>query len=151
MFEIVKSLVILLIISVTISICAHYFMGIDYVGVFIITIIAQLSLSWYLKTYLNSKERQLSLKTQSKMLSQIEQEATIAPCAYCGTENLIPVLPDQDNDFECVACNETNSVYVNITIAQKTVPYDAMKYEVTNYNNELKSAESKILDKQDNE
>ena len=71
---------------------------------------------------------------QSELIARIETEATIAPCTSCGHENMIPITPNNNNDFECISCGEMNGVYVNITIAQKTVPIDAEPYEVTSFN-----------------
>lgn len=145
MFEIVKSLIIIGLISSTVSTCCFYFYNINFTGVFVLTSVIQLAMSWFLRTYLTSRETQLSLETKNKMLEQIEQEATQAPCAYCGEINLIPIIPDDNNDFNCIACGESNSVYVSITIAQQTVPVDATRYEVTNHNSDLSEAKSKIL------
>tara|TARA_B110000495_G_scaffold73649_1_gene63039 strand:+ start:13308 stop:13514 length:207 start_codon:yes stop_codon:yes gene_type:complete len=55
---------------------------------------------------------------------------------------MIPITPNENNDFECISCGEMNGVYVNITIAQKTVPIDAEPYEVTSFN----SSKSNIPD-----
>lgn len=145
MLEITKSLLLILIISAGVAATGYTLLNTSFLGLFILTTIIQLALGWFLRTYIESTERKTVLDQQTSVLSQIEQEAAEAPCAYCGHINLIPILPNQDNDFECLDCNEKNSVYVNITVAQKTVPIDAQPYEVTNFNENLQSAKDIVL------
>ena len=145
MLEITKSLLLILIISTGVAATGYTLLNTSFIGLFTLTTIIQLALGWFLRTYIESTERKTILDQQTSVLSQIEQEAAEAPCAYCGHINLIPILPNQDNDFECLECNEKNSVYVNITVAQKTVPIDAQPYEVTNFNENLQSAKDIVL------
>lgn len=146
MFEILKSIILTVIISTIISWVCYYYFDVNYIGSFVLTIIIQLSLSWYIKTYTNSQERLQALKVNRDIITQLDKEATQAPCAHCGAINLIPISPDQDNDFTCEACNKPNSVYVNITVAQPTVPIDSTKYEVTQFNSTgLNTARDEIL------
>lgn len=147
MFDIFKSLAItLLISSLTTAICYQFF-NMNIYGVFILTTLVQLTASWFLRTYIQHIEQTNIRKQQSELLTQIENEATDASCAYCGETNLIPISPNTDNDFNCLSCGKPNSVYVQITIAQKSVPIDSQPYEVTNYNNNLADAKNKILGK----
>ena len=145
MFEILKSLLIVTTISVGIAGVGYTMLGTNFVGIFIISVVIQLALGWFIKTYSESAERKLIIEQQSNLITQIDQEANEAPCAYCGEINLIPILPGADNDFDCLECGKTNSVYVNITIAQKTVPIDAQPYEITNFNENLQNAKNKLL------
>ena len=145
MFEILKSLLIVTTISAGIAGIGYTMLGTNFVGIFIISVVIQLALGWFIKTYNEATERKLIIEQQSNLITQIDQEANEAPCAYCGEVNLIPILPGADNDFDCLECGKTNSVYVNITIAQKTVPIDAQPYEITNFNENLQSAKNKVL------
>lgn len=145
MFEILKSLLIITTISIGIAGVGYTTLGANFAGVFILSVIIQLALGWFIKTYSDSTERKLIIEQQSNLISQIDQEANEAPCAYCGEVNLIPILPGVNNDFDCLECGKQNSVYVNITIAQKTVPIDAQPYEITNFNENLQSAKDKVL------
>jgi hypothetical protein len=146
--NILKSLTIVLIISTLVTAVCHTFFTANLVGVFVLTTILQISLSWFITTYIDARERRLVIEHQGNLLTQIESEVVEAPCAYCGEVNLIPVSPTQDNDFECLLCNEHNAVYVNITVAQKSVPFDSQPYEVTNYSANLQNAKSKALSSQ---
>lgn len=145
MFEIVRSLIIIIFISSSTGGVSYYYFNGSFTGSFILTTIIQLSIAWYIKTYLSYRERKSVTELQQQMLTQIEQEATQAPCSHCGETNLIPISPQGDNDFVCLSCDQKNSVYVNITIAQPTVPVDAMQYEVTNFNESYRDVENKIL------
>lgn len=145
MFEIFKSLLIVITISTGIAGVGYTMLGANFVGIFVISTVVQLALGWFIKTYNESSERRLIIEQQSNLITQIEQEANEAPCAYCGAINLIPIYPAGDNDFECLECGKPNSVYVNITVAQKTVPIDAQPYEITNFNENLQSAKDRLL------
>lgn len=145
MFEVFKSLLIVTTISAGIAGVGYTTLGADFIGIFVISIVIQLALGWFVRSYNESSERRLLLEQQSKLITQIDQEANEAPCAYCGTVNLIPILPGSNNDFDCIECEKPNSVYVNITVAQKTVPIDAQPYEITNFNENLQSAKDKVL------
>jgi len=144
-FEIIKSLLIVTTISISIAGVGYTMLGTNFLGIFVISFIIQLALGWFIKTYSESTERKLIIEQQSNLITQIDQEANEAPCAYCGAVNLIPISPGTDNDFDCLECGKTNSVYVNVTIAQKTVPIDAQPYEITNFNENLQSARDRIL------
>jgi len=147
MFDIFKSLAItLLISSLTTAICYQFF-NMNIYGVFTLTTLVQFTASWFLRTYIQHIEQTNIRKQQSELITQIENEATDASCAYCGENNLIPISSNTDNDFNCLSCGKPNSVYVQITIAQKSVPIDSQPYEVTNYNNKLADAKNKILGK----
>jgi len=145
MYEIFKSLLLICSISGIISYIGYYYYNIEYTGTFILICIIQLALSWYIKTYIQFKREKITVEMQTAMLDQIENESTQAPCAYCGEVNMIPISPVDDNDFECINCEKKNSVYVNITVAQQTVPVSSEPYEVTNYNSNLAHAKASIL------
>lgn len=144
MFIILKSLTIVLLLSSLITAICYHFFASDIIGVFSLSTITQLVLGWFLRTYIDHNERKSVLDQQTKLISQIEQEATQAPCAHCGEINLIPIIPDGNNDFTCTHCGEQNSVYVNITIAQPTVPIDSQPYEVSNFNTNLEQVKQQV-------
>lgn len=145
MFSIVKSISIIFLVSALITAVCYSFFSTDLVGTFTLTTIIQISLGWFINTINDSMEKRLVISEQGKLLAQIEAETVEAPCAYCGEMNLIPVSPTQDNDFECISCGERNAVYVNITVAQKAVQFDAQPFEVTNYSENLQHAKDKLL------
>lgn len=151
MFIILKSIGIILLVSSVITTTCFQFFSLNVYGVFTLTTLIQITLGWFIKTYIDFHERKLITLQQSQILSQIEQEATQAPCAHCGEVNLIPIVPDGNNDFECIHCYKQNSVYVNITVAQPTVPIDSQPYEVSSFNTNLASAKQQILKSDANE
>lgn len=144
MLDILKSLMIVCIVSSAIASVCNMVYGISPYGVFIIATIIQFASSWFMSTYFAYKDRLANTQRQTALISQIESEATEAPCAYCGTVNLIPISPDGDNDFKCIGCGETNGVYVNVTVAQKSVPLDSPGYSVSNFDSHLETAKRSI-------
>jgi len=145
MLSIIKSVAVICFISTGISMTCFMYLDTSLPGMFILSTIVQLALGWFINTYIDYKNKILVSEQQTVLLSQIESEAVQAPCAYCNAVNLIPIVPDQNNDFECIECGESNSVYVNITIAQKSAPIDQPQFDVTNFNTNLDRARESIL------
>ena len=71
---------------------------------------------------------------QRQLLSDIASQSIIAPCAYCKVENVAPIRFDQDNQFECEACNKNSVVYIDIETAQITTPIGTQKTIKVNEN-----------------
>ena len=102
MLQIFKSLSILCIVSLLVATICNLFFTLSFLGVFILCTVVQFALGWFFNTYIQYKTTTQWSQQQTELITQLEQEATLAPCAYCGAENLIPVSPVQDNDFECI-------------------------------------------------
>lgn len=47
-------------------------------------------------------------------------QGTDVTCAHCNAAAFIPIRFDDDNSFNCEVCGKSNSVYVDVTTAQKT-------------------------------
>lgn len=58
----------------------------------------------------------------TKRIDAVSKQQVQVPCANCKELNDYIVTYDQDNQFDCEACGTKNSVYINITTAQKTTP-----------------------------
>lgn len=144
MFNIIKSLIWIILISGIVSTVTFICFGTDILGVFTLCTILQLILGYIINTVLDSKEKQATILANRDIISTIEETAVEAPCAYCDHINIIPIITGEQNDFECIKCGNSNSVYVNITIAQKTVPIDSLPFEVTSINPGLDRARQSI-------
>lgn len=145
MLPIAKSILLICAVSSISGTVSHYFYGISFTGTFILTTIAQLVLGYFVNTYLDSKEKIAATNQQDFVNEYIETHAATANCAYCGAANLIPIVPDGNNDFECTQCGKQNAVYMNITVAQTTTPVDMPSYEISNANPELHKIKQQII------
>lgn len=111
---------------------------------FVVTFLVQLAGFYMWNSYVDMKLRQEDRIQETKRLELYESQGVDASCAYCNTSNYIPVRFDQDNDFECISCGKTNSVYVDITVAQKTDIMDRQNLSVNSYIKEKIDATDKL-------
>lgn len=58
----------------------------------------------------------------TKRIDVMSKQQVQVPCASCKELNDYTITYDQDNQFDCTTCGTKNSVYINITTAQKTTP-----------------------------
>ena len=57
---------------------------------------------------------------QIEELQSFERQGVELNCAYCKEPVFSPIRLDQQNSFKCPACDKTNAVYINMTVAQET-------------------------------
>ena len=92
---------------------------------------------------------------QLVMSSKFEREQTIqaeyfskqgvdVSCAHCNNINFIPISMADVNEFVCDVCGKQNSVYVDITVAQKTDIVDTQSVKVNSNDKEKANAEQKL-------
>ena len=72
-------------------------------------------------------------REETQRLELYSQQGVDADCAYCKKMNFIPVRMDEVNDFVCDSCGKSNSVYIDITVAQKTDIIDRDSLSVKEY------------------
>ena len=70
---------------------------------------------------------------QTKQAEYFSQQGVEASCAYCKSINFVPVRMDQNNEFQCDACGKPNSIYIDITVAQKAQLIDKEQLSVSSY------------------
>jgi hypothetical protein len=75
-----------------------------------------------------------------------ESQGVSSQCAYCNAINFIPIRLDEDNEYKCTECDNTNSVYVQITTARQTDIKDRLGVEVSKYIKEKAEAASELSD-----
>lgn len=57
-------------------------------------------------------------------MEQIGKQQAMVPCASCKADQLVDIELNTANQFECVACDQKNSVYINIETVAKTIIND---------------------------
>ena len=71
--------------------------------------------------YQQSKAIARNQELDKLALEQISKQTALLPCASCNAEQIVAVELNTANTFECQACNQKNSVYINIETAAMTV------------------------------
>lgn len=95
------------------------------VGIFILSIIAQIAFGIFNNSRREEKQVEKYEKTLKEMLESASKIETIMSlnCSYCSTANTVPISLARDNSFKCGSCNNPNSVFINYTVARITQPY----------------------------
>jgi len=56
---------------------------------------------------------------QTRQAEMLSQQGIDVVCAHCKSENFVPIRLDESNEFACDKCGKENSIYIDISIAQK--------------------------------
>jgi len=138
-YTIIRSLVITSLISATI---AGTFWSLDqtFIKPFILSFILQFIGFWLFNTcaeyFYSIKARQL----ENDRIIEFSKQGISVNCAYCSTENLIPVRFDDNNDFLCTNCDKNNAVYIGVTVTQKTSPLNVNPLMINTVNSDEQQA-----------
>jgi hypothetical protein len=72
--------------------------------------------------WLTSRNEIRRKELDNEMLAELAKQSATLPCAYCGQDNISPIRLDDNNVLKCEGCDQESVVYVNLEVAQKTVP-----------------------------
>ena len=72
------------------------------------------------------------------------QQGVEVNCAHCNQPSFVPVRMDEENEFTCEQCGKHNSIYIDITVAQKAQLIDRDRLSVTSYIKDKIDAEQKL-------
>ena len=130
-FNIVKSLLITLVISLIISgIC--YAMGLGFTKPLVITIIT-LFVGGFLIGQISETLLAINNKRlENERIKEFSKQGMIIECAYCEEMNFVPIRLDERNEFVCEKCNEKNAVQISVAASRITTPIDSIKAEIKN-------------------
>tara|TARA_Y100000310_G_scaffold345188_1_gene462489 strand:- start:416 stop:892 length:477 start_codon:yes stop_codon:yes gene_type:complete len=105
-----------------------YYLGFPFLPVLGITTILQFVLFAVLNSIKETK-LQINLEKETTLReAEYTKQGVDVSCAYCNKTDFVPVRLDQSNQFDCIHCKQTNSLYLNITTAQITdiLPVDPL-------------------------
>lgn len=113
-----RSVGIILVISSIIG-SGTYFFG-SFWGGFIISTIVQLLGGYLWSIILERKDKMF----KDALLTELSEAPTPfdLTCAYCNTQNRVPMFLSRENVFACKHCNQTNKVYMQFTTVRLTTP-----------------------------
>ena len=128
---ILKSLGITFIVSGSLAYFLTHF-NISFWKTFILATVIQVVV-WNIVNYSTQIRAALRNKElDEKILADFAKQIVTVPCAYCKVPNAVPVRLDTNNQFDCIDCYKTNTVYIDVESAQVTVPItDATPIETT--------------------
>lgn len=118
--QILVSILKTTLVAIVFTVIVNYTTGSDYLRTFIALICIQFTLSYIWNSYTQYSLSRLSIIEETQRLEMYESQGLSVQCAFCKNENFIPIRFDIENDFNCTECNKQNSVYVDVTTAQKT-------------------------------
>lgn len=118
--QIISSLSKTIIIAGILSAIIDYFTAGEFIETFIALICIQFVASYVWKSCARFVLESKMMDEETKRLELYAMQGTDVTCAHCNAAAFIPVRFDDDNSFECEICGKVNSVYVDVTTAQKT-------------------------------
>lgn len=117
---ILKSIGITILVSCIVTLTCYYAFMIDPIRCFVSTTLIQFIFFYILNSYIEYKMRLNLEEQETERLKYYSSQGSTLQCASCKADNFVPVYLDRDNEFTCDNCETKNSIYVNITVAQKT-------------------------------
>ena len=90
-------------------------------------------------------------RIETERLELYAQQGVDVTCAYCGRGNFVPVRFDEDNEFECEHCEETNAIYVRVTTTQITDILETDRLSASAYIKDKIDASEKPDEEDENE
>ena len=116
----------ILLVSAVSTACGLFLseLGVSFWKSFIFALIVQI-VGWNMFTaYQKSKIVRAQQEIEKEYARSLSKQQIEIPCAACNHVQLHLVDLNSDNMFECEACNQKNSLYINIESAAMTVVED---------------------------
>lgn len=87
---------------------------------FLFGVIGQIIFGYSFNSYFEWKDRKFAeiLETEK---NKIYTPVNLS-CAYCNTQNRVPISLLNSNVFKCVSCNQGNKLYIKFTTVRLTTP-----------------------------
>jgi hypothetical protein len=147
----IKSIVVSLLVTVVLSLVGaticNFVFEYNFIKSFVVFILVQLSVSFIWSSILSYLANVNAAREETARLELYSQQGVDADCAYCKKTNFIPIRMDEVNDFICDSCGKNNSVYIDVTIAQKTDIIDKDSLSVKEYIKDKIDATERIKSK----
>jgi hypothetical protein len=120
-FNIIKSIIAVAIISAIIS-GIMFSIGLNFIKCFTMLFCGQILISFVGYQLIEPFILLRNKKLENDRIAEFSKQGVEAECANCNTKSIVPVKFNSNNDFICENCSRSNSIYINITTAQKTEP-----------------------------
>lgn len=117
--DIIKSLLLTILVALFFTACGYYIFNLDILNTFVCSILVQIIVFYLWNSILGAVVRINLEKQETQRIEQYEKQGVDVSCAHCNAMNFIPIRVNDENSFNCTQCDKPNSVYVDITVAQK--------------------------------
>lgn len=121
LYNIIKSLSLVTMVSTSVAYFA-YTIQINPWSVFVLTVILQLLGYNLIKYYRDTRLVKHILEMETREIESFEKQGMELECAHCRTLTYVPIRFNEQNTFTCPACDKSNSLYLNVTVARETTP-----------------------------
>ena len=119
MNPVVRSLLLMTSLSVIFSSIA-YIQQYNYIVVFIITFVLQFAIGFIISSIRDPLLLLRAEEIENERIKALSQQGLELKCAHCSNSSFVPIRLDEHNNYECPHCTQSNSVYLNITVARET-------------------------------
>ena len=144
--DIIISLMVTAIISVAAAFVGSIIYSADFVQVLVGAFIIQIAVFYLWNSYMQFRIRATLEAEETERIRMYETQGVNSQCAYCNSMNFIPIKLGENNEYECIDCGNTNSVYVQVTTARRTDIKDRLDLEVSTFIKDKVDKEKKIRD-----
>ena len=131
--KILLSLLKTALVALALGTFTSYTFNVDIVRACLCYFIGQFILFYIWNTYTEYQMRLNMEREETKRIASYSKQGVTAECAHCRQENFIPIRMDEINEFECDVCGKANSVYIDVTVAQKASLIDRENLSVSSY------------------
>lgn len=138
MRQIIQSLFITIIVGIALGSAIGLAFDQSIIKMTLLCIVCQFVFFAIYNNYIANKNRLYMERELTKRMDAQSRQVVQVPCASCSAMNSHIISYTESNEFECDECGTHNSIYVNITTAQKTVPVRSESLQIkTIIQNEL--------------
>ena len=133
---VLKSILIICVVS---SLCSAIFypvFGYDYLKTFITATAIQLVIGVIVTTIRDALTVTKIKELQIQEIAEYGKQGMELKCAHCGRVNYVPLRFDEHNTYDCPHCNSANAVYINVTVARETTMMNQKSVSTSSINDE---------------
>lgn len=128
--QVLTSLAKTIAVALALSLLISHVFSLVFLDWFLVCVAAQFIMFYMWNSFLEYRLRVNQEREETERIASFIEQGVDSTCAYCNATNFIPIKLDDDNQFDCTECGKTNSVYVDITVAQKTQILDRQTLNV---------------------
>lgn len=137
-WALIRSLSIIIAISLTLGLGTYQITNnwVSGIIMFIMSIIAQFAINSIVSSISDKKNKEAEFLAQQVLKEASERKLPYdLNCAYCNTINRVGISFDNENVFECSACEQPNKIYLQFTTVRITAPL-TQKENIKGYDDE---------------
>lgn len=120
MISIFKSFALMVSTSTLIAVVLGLYYNANYIAVFLISMIVQFALGFIIASIRDPYLKIQSEKIENERMNLLNQQGLELKCAHCSSSSFVPIRLDEHNNYTCPHCNNSNAVYMNVTVARET-------------------------------